>query len=281
MTQALRRFAAAFLASLAFALPASATSYSVDFTDLWWNAPGGSENGWGVNVVQQGDILFLTFFVYGPDNSARWYSASSVTPTNPQPAGAVRFSGALYQTTGPWFGGPFNSASVGVTEVGSVTLTFDSPTAGTLSYTVNGTPVEKQIERIYLRVNSAGGSYAGGLVALASQCGNASDNGALDILGTTTVTQTATQITFRVDFNSSAGQPATCTFVGDYVALGRMASVPSGSFSCLVNGVSANAGVFTMSALDAQMNGFHASFSGRDQFCTYNGRFGGTRNATG
>ena len=83
------------------------------------------------------------------------------------------------------------------------------------------------------------------------------------MLGTTTVTQTATQVTFRVGFNSSAGQPATCTFVGDYVALGRMASVSSGSFSCIVNGVAANAGTFTMSALDAQLNGFHASFTGQ------------------
>jgi len=39
--------------------------------------------------------------------------------------------------------------------------------------------------------------------------------------------------------------------------------------------------VLTMSALDSQLNGFHATFSGRDQYCTYNGRFGGTRNATG
>lgn len=278
MTRPLHRAAATLLASIAIALPARATSYSVDYTDLWWNA---AESGWGMNVIQQADILFLTFFLYGPDNAPRWYVGSSVAPTNPQPVGAVRFSGLLYQTTGPWFGGAFDPAGVGIQEVGSVTLTFDSPDTATLSYTIGGTPVVKAIERQNYRVNSVGGAYAGGLVALASNCVAASDNGSFDILGTTTVTQTATQVTFNVAFNSPTGLPASCTFVGTYAQKGRMASVPSGSFSCIVGGVAANAGVFTMSALDAQLNGFHATFSGQDQFCTYNGRFGGTRNATG
>ncbi|MGE0355886.1 MAG: hypothetical protein AB7P08_03125 [Burkholderiales bacterium] len=277
----LARILAAFLAALAFAAPARATSYSTDFTDLWYASPAESESGWGMNVVQQGQTLFLTFFLYGPDNTPRWYVGSAVEPTNPQPANAVRFSGALYQTTGPWFGGPFNPANVTVQEVGSVTLTFTAADAGTLSYTIGGTPVVKAIERQHFRVNSTGGAYAGGLVALASQCGNPADNGSLDILGTTTVTQTATQISFVVAFTSPTGLPASCNFTGTYAQKGRMASVPSGSFTCVVNGVTANAGVFTMSALDAQANGFHASFSGQDQFCTYNGRFGGTRNATG
>ena len=282
MTHLWRRGAVALLAGLALAGPARATSYSVDFTDLWWRSPADSERGWGMNVIQQNETLFLTFFVYGPDNTPRWYVGSSVTPANPQPANATRFSGSLYQTTGPWFGAPaYDPANLGVTEVGTVTLTFDSPQTGTLSYTIGGTPVVKAIERQYFRVNSVGGSYAGGLVSLASGCGDAANNGAVDMLGTTTVTQTATQITFRVVFSTPAGLPATCTFVGDYAQKGRMASVPSGSFSCVVNGQQANAGVFTMSALDAQLNGFHASFTGRDQYCSYNGRFGGTRDATG
>jgi len=280
MTRTLR-FLAALLASLALCAPARATSYSADFTDLWYASPAESESGWGMNLVQQGQTLFLTFFVYGPDNTPRWYVGSAVEPTNPQPANAVRFAGPLYQTTGPWFGGPFNPANVTVLEVGSVTLTFDAVDHGTLSYTIGATPVVKAIERQYFRVNSAGGAYAGGLVALASQCVAAADNGPLDMLGTTTVTQTATQITFAVAFTSPTGLPATCNFVGTYAQKGRMASVPSGNFSCIVGGFQANAGVFTMSALDAQVNGFHATFTGQDQFCTYNGRFGGTRNAAG
>jgi hypothetical protein len=36
-----------------------------------------------------------------------------------------------------------------------------------------------------------------------------------------------------------------------------------------------------MTALDAQVNGFHANFTGGDQFCRYNGRFGGMRDVVG
>lgn len=278
MTTLLRRIAAALLASAAIALPARATSYSVDYTDMWWNA---SESGWGLNVIQQSDVLFLTFFVYGPDGTPRWYVGSLVTPAPVQPVDGARFTGPLYGTTGPWFGGAFDPAAVGATEVGTVTLTFDSPATGTLSYTVGGVPVVKVVERYSYRVNSVGGSYAGGLVALASQCSDANANGPTDLLGTTVVTQTSAQVTFKVTFSTPAGLPATCTFTGDYVQKGRMASVPAGSFACIVDGFQANAGVFSMSALDAQLNGFHATFSGRDQFCTYNGRFGGTRDVAG
>jgi hypothetical protein len=60
-----------------------------------------------------------------------------------------------------------------------------------------------------------------------------------------------------------------------------LATVSQGNFSCIVGSTVSNAGTFTMTALDAQLNGFHATFSGKDQYCTYNGRFGGTRDATG
>jgi hypothetical protein len=278
MSASFRRYAFLLLAAFAFALPARATSYSIDYTDLWWNP---AEDGWGVNVIQQNEILFLTFFIYGTDNAARWVVAPGLAPTNPQPAGAARFSGDIYQTTGPWFGTQFNPAAVGRTLVGNATITFSSPDTATLSYTINGTPVVKTITRQALRTTSVAGVYLGGMIATASQCATAADNGVVDILGTTTVTQTATQVSFRVDFRTVTNQPASCNFVGPYVQKGRMAAVSAGNFSCIVGSNVTNGGTFEMTALDAQFNGFHATFTGKDQYCTYNGRFGGTRDVTG
>ena len=57
--------------ALAIAGAAQATTHSTDYTDLWWNSPDASEDGWGVNVVQQGDIVFATFFIYGADGTPR------------------------------------------------------------------------------------------------------------------------------------------------------------------------------------------------------------------
>lgn len=59
------------LVALAIAGAAQATTHSTDYTDLWWNSPDNSESGWGVNVVQQGDIVFATFFIYGADGTPR------------------------------------------------------------------------------------------------------------------------------------------------------------------------------------------------------------------
>lgn len=281
MFHLLRRLAATALMGLAFALPAHATPYSTDYSDLWWVGP--AEDGWGVNFIQQGDIIFATFFVYGADKAARWFVAPAMAPTAAQPSTGHRFSGDLYQTTGPWFGGTFDLTQRTANVVGTAMVTFDSPDTATLSYTVDGTPVVKAITRQTFRTNSVAGFYFGGLVAIASQCGDATDNGAVDIVGsmsvTHTVSQTTSQASFQVEFITPIGQQATCLFAGTHVPRGRLAHVTSGNFSCVVGNLQANQGTFTMTGLDAQRNGFHAAFTGADQFCTYNGRFGGPREA--
>lgn len=276
MTRQLRRLAALALAGLVLALPARATPFSTDFTDLWW--VGLAEDGWGVNVVQQGDVLFLTFFVYGSDNAARWLVAPAMGATAAQPANGTRFSGDLYQTTGPWFGGPFNPAQVTANVVGSATVTFDTPASGTLSYTVNNTPVVKAIVRQTFRANSVAGFYYGGMLAIASQCGNSQNNGAVDVVGSMTATQTGAQASFQVDFFTSRGA-TTCLFAGTVVPQGRLASIPAGNWSCSIGGTVDNRGSFTMTGIDPQRNGFHAAITATDQYCNYSGRFGGTREA--
>ena len=75
----LRRFAAAAILALGFSGPALATPDSIDYTDLWF-VP--AESGWGVNVIQQGNTLFATLFVYGSDQSPRWFVASDLKPVH-------------------------------------------------------------------------------------------------------------------------------------------------------------------------------------------------------
>lgn len=281
MTPILRRILALAALGLAFAMPARATTYSIDFTDIWWNA---GESGWGINVAQRSNIIFATLFVYGPDNTARWYSATLV-PVTPQPSGLTRFSGQLFRTTGPWFGTPvFNPNTVGVQAVGNMTLSFNSPVTGTLVYDVDGVTVTKDIARQPFGTENLTGQYVGGMHAIASQCQNANDNGPAYILGIVTITQPTVggqlRARFRLDFLAN-GFDSNCIYEGPYQQLGKLATVSSGNFSCTVGTQSSSTGTFSMTVLDAQVNGFHASFTGRDQFCTYNGRFGGTRDVIG
>lgn len=266
MKSTLRHYAAAMVAALGFTLPASATTYGTDYTDLWWAAPAGSENGWGINLIQQYETLFATLFVYGADNSARWYVASDLRGSQ------TSFSGTLYQTTGPAFSAPWSGAAT-PTAVGSMSISFSGSNAGTLTYTVNGVTVSKSIQRQTWRPNNIAGNYIGGMTATASSCGNPADNGFALITGLLTVQHGGGgSASMRVDFRNAAGTSATCTFSGGYTPQGRLGTV-SGSYSCTLG----SNGTFTMTEVDVSRNGFNATFSGRDQFCTYTGYFGGVR----
>src|SRR5258706_1697881 len=120
--------------------------------------------GWGVNVIHQGDILFLTFFVYGATNAPVWYSASEVRYTNSLSDGSLVFTGPLYQTSGPWLGGPFNPANVGYRQVGNVTFTATRINAATVTYTADNVTVQKNVSRATWRGNDVSGSYVGATV---------------------------------------------------------------------------------------------------------------------
>ncbi len=69
------------LRSLAFALTLAvvaltpAAARAQDYTDIWWNA-GGTESGWGVNFVQNENIVFATFYIYDVNRQPMWYSAA-------------------------------------------------------------------------------------------------------------------------------------------------------------------------------------------------------------
>jgi hypothetical protein len=217
---------------------ANATSFSTDYTDLWWNP---AENGWGVNVIQQGDTLFATLFVYSPSGTASWYVASGATFTSQQ--GSVRaFSGKLYQTSGPWFGGAFNPGAVGVREVGTATFAFSTVVAGTLSYSVDGVTVNKNITRQTWRINDLTGDYIGATIA--TQLGCASD-GEVEEAALFNVSHSGAAITLTT-FQGSG----SCTYQGTYQQAGRMGAA-QGTVLCS-NG---SQGTFTAFELEGNTAG--------------------------
>jgi len=116
---------------------------SPNYQGLWWNSPAGSEAGWGVNIAQQGEVIFLTWFTYNAAGRAWWLSMTATRESE------GRYSGTIYETRGPAFDSvPFNPAAVVVAPVGTGTLAFDGGgTGGQFSYTVNGVTQAKLIER--------------------------------------------------------------------------------------------------------------------------------------
>ena len=264
-----KQLAAGLVAAFAVALPSAASTYSIDYTDLWINP---SESGWGLNLVQQYDTMFATIFLYGPDGSDRWFSASALTPT-----GGSSFSGQLVQTAGPYYGaGTFNSSAVTRNVVGTMTVSFGSATSGTLSYTVNGLTVTKSIVRFTFRNENLTGNYLGGLTANSSGCSGVS-NGAVLVFDNLTVTQNGASVSMRVNFFNGAGTLSQCNFTGAMQSTGKI-SLISGTVSCSSGSTSTNQGTFTISNITSSQSGFSGTYTGSDQFCSsYSGQFGGVK----
>jgi len=254
----LKRLIAAML--LVMATSVQATTFSTDASDLWWNA---NESGWGVNVIQQEEILFLTFFVYTASGTAIWYSGSEtryVGATN----GALVFTGPLHQTNGSYFAAPWNPASLGYRQVGTVTFTLSSVNAATLTYTIDNAPVTKQITRMMWRVNDLTGSYIGAAIGNSTGC---AVNGYSEESFFVNVSQTPTNATIQLTNPSS-----TCTYTGPYTQAGRMGSI-SGTFACS-NGVS---GTFEGYEIEASISGLTVRATSHNGGCTWQGRLGGIR----
>lgn len=121
---------------------ASVAAAVINYEGLWWNAPAGSESGWGINFAHQGDIIFASWFTYDLTGKG-WWLVMTAPKTAPN-----TYSGALYQTTGPPFNAvPFSPAAVTATQVGTGTLTFSDANNGSFAYTVNGISQIKNITR--------------------------------------------------------------------------------------------------------------------------------------
>jgi hypothetical protein len=104
---------------------------ATNFQDIWYAAPAESEAGWGVNFAHQGDTIFATWFTYNVDGTPLWLSATATK------SGPGVYTGKLYRTTGPAFNAvPFLPAKVGLTEVGTLTITFANGNSANFAYTV-------------------------------------------------------------------------------------------------------------------------------------------------
>jgi hypothetical protein len=248
----------------ALSLPARAA----DYTDIWWTV-GGTESGWGVNFVQNEDVIFATFYVYDQSKQPMWYAS----PMFVNGSGTVYY-GTLYQTTGSWFGEPWNPGEVVAVPVGFSTFTPTSATTGTLTYAVNnvpGTPnvmVTKGIERSTFRTIVLGGNYAGTGIITLSGCSDSTRNG-------TTVYAIDPQVTqplggaLRIDFVYVAASEA-CTMVGGPIQEGQLYRIPSAAYTC-AGGINTTATVYELKATALGIEGrWTANIGGG---CQQDGRF--------
>ena len=135
---------AAIQFSVADSYPTKTGPFPIDdYTDHWWDP---QELGWGISIMQHtSDRIVATWFVYDQAGHPVWYSLQPGAWVFDHPA---VYTGPVYKTTGPYFGAPFDSRKLSITQVGTGTLTFTDHNNGTFAYTVEGNSAEKPITRL-------------------------------------------------------------------------------------------------------------------------------------
>jgi hypothetical protein len=206
---------------LAVVTGAQAETSWTDHSDIWWNQ---SESGWGMNMIQTASFIFATLYVYGPDGKPTWYTGQLQYAS-----GTDNYSGPLYATTGPYFGGPFNPDNVKVRQAGTMSFTSLTAWTGTLSYTVDGTRVDKAIERQRLALDDYSGVYDTQSTIVSSNCRDTSYNKVYTAPGQATITQR--DATMSVKLFGSLGEDTCDIPTTTYTQQGRMGRL-EGPYSC-------------------------------------------------
>ncbi len=260
----LRHAACILLAAISFLVaPAYATSFSTDQSDLWYIP---AESGWGMQLVERGNVIFATLFVYGPSSEPTWYTATMDFTSN------LTWTGALYATTGSYFGMPWNPSAFTIAPVGTMTWTAQTVDTGTLTYVVNGVPVVKNVVRQTLVLDYFGGFYIGGQHEVVTGCANPALNGTFDLPASVDFVQSGTAVNIEVVYPTGTN----CTYTGTLSEAGQMGAVQTTPFTCN----DGSKGTVSLAELQVTASGLTGTYSASYSSpagCEVNGRLGGVR----
>ncbi len=255
-------------AMLAIVLASSAAraASGYDVSDVWWNP---AESGWGLELTQHRDTAYATLYVYDASGRPTWYaSALTFQGLTPQTR-EVNFAGDLYESSGPSFAAiPFTPSSVVRRKVGTLQLRSPDLVRATITYTVDGVPVRKDIERLTLRIDDYAGDYAASFSVTSSRCTNPADDGTRVSQGTMQIAQSPGALSLTMTSDAR-----TCTYAGPYQQNGRLGSVSS-LYQCSTG----ETGALVFEEMNVQRFGVMGRLWGTDtRGCHLEGRFAATR----
>jgi len=102
----------------------------------WWN---NTEPGRGFSMEVRSDRLFFAGFLYDADGRASWYVSAGRTTLD-----GSTFSNPLYRVTGgQTLGGPYPAGARQTTSAGTLNMTFNSATQGTIVWPGGIVPIQR------------------------------------------------------------------------------------------------------------------------------------------
>jgi len=206
------------LAAFAMIGSAGATSANTDLTDIWWNP---SESGWGMQMVNTGRFIFVTVYAYGPDGKPTWFGGGL------DKTASGTFAGKLYVSTGPHFAGSFNPTAVNVREAGTMTFVPTTINSGQFTYSVDGVPVSKAVQRQPLPLDDYSGLYVASFAGTNTGCSILARNGPIGSAAAVEITQSGQSMSAVWMYTDGN----VCTHRGTYSQLGRMGRFDA-TYSC-------------------------------------------------
>ena len=116
------------------------TGANLRLNDLWWATF--AEDGWGVNIAQQGRVLFPIWYTYDANGKATFFTAQGGSWN-----GTV-WSGTIFaHTSAAWLGVAYNGSQFSATNVGAISIDFSDASTATMTTSVNGLVQSRRIER--------------------------------------------------------------------------------------------------------------------------------------
>jgi hypothetical protein len=217
-----------------------------------------------MQLVQGGDAAFATLYVYDTASQPTFYTATLGLVAPPT------WSGDLYRTSGPWFGGgAFSPGLVVPRKVGTLTFNRQNSDLATLDYTVDGVAVGKSVTRLTLHADNYSGSYATTVSTETSKCANSADSKTQTGLYTLAIDHSGSSMTIRGNLVARS----TCVYSGTYVQTGKIGAMGSGSYTC----TDGDEGMMSFFELTKRPNMIAGRFQGHSirDACDYSGRLTG------
>lgn len=111
------------------------------YAGMWWGGLG--QEGWGVSIQQQGEVMFATLYTYELDGRTTWYYMPAGRKTS-----ATRISGELFRSSGAaWVGQHYQGSSTKVVPAGTFELDFSSADAGTMTARIGSAITTRPLAR--------------------------------------------------------------------------------------------------------------------------------------
>jgi len=260
------------IAALALhAAHAPATNVTTDVTDIWWPS---SEAGWGIQLIQNADVIFATMFVYGTGNQPVFYVALL---ENPPGGGTGTWTGTLYVSHGSYFGAPWSPALAGEVPVGTMTFALTGIGTGTLDYTVGAESVSKVIDRQPLKLENNDGSYRFTHTWSTSGAGCTASDAFAPATGAVTGDMSITHVdadTAAISLQWKLAPVEFCSMSASYSQLGRFGQY-QGTLNCPTR-----TGTLTFFEVANRVKGLSGRYTVDWGYnCRYQGRFGGVSNS--